>query len=52
MGNRTVAFTFVLCTLVGLDVAADQRMVPDEPAERFTVLVFTEQSDDPATADG
>jgi hypothetical protein len=48
MGNmRFVFFVGILCSFVGVTLAADQRPVPDEPAERFTVLVFSNQADDP-----
>ncbi len=44
---RSVFLTGILCSVVGVTLAADQRPVPEEPAERFTVLVFTNQPDDP-----
>lgn len=48
MGNmRFVFLAGILCSFVGVTLAADQRPVPEEPAERFTVLVFTTQPDDP-----
>lgn len=49
MSKHTVALATALCALVGQAVSADQRsvLVPDEPAERFTVLVVTQEPDDP-----